>query len=599
MRSRWLPRRNTSVKSITQKRKEGYMRTLSKWLVPFLFLGLAFELSAGGETGSGATYDYTIAATNSHRRDPDVNITKGWVDEYFDVNFEWVITENQLEKLNVLLAAGDTPDMMAFRLSASQLATYADQGVLAELPVSMIREHMPEYYAQQQGLTTNPLFWKYGEIDGRHMGLPTVRPGNMNRRGITWNGQWLANVGITEIPTTLDEFGEAFSRFRNQDPDGNGAKDTFGFTAGGDAGNAPEQFFEEIFGAHGTFAFKWIEKDGGLVYGFTDPGTKEALALLADWYDQEIIDPEWVTEIRRKDGANDISWKFANEKIGYVSSYGSDDSEWDGGGHLNRKFHTAHPELRKYIYNDPNCWPDNCQGQGHYEIIAFTEIDAAKHAGEYHPYVLGDPPVGPRGDAGMSVRGGAPVYTLFGRQLENDEDKFVRLLEILNEMATDRHVYYQAALGCFADQPETEWCADYPVWEWVPFDGGVGEKFQQTQAWLDDSRRADADLAGGFSTNPFWTLATWYNLARGGGGIQRQTLYDNHAQSHTVEDPMKVTLPSQAEYADVNKVLHEFFYKVILGTQSVDDYDDVVAQWRRNGGDVLTREANAWFDTVK
>ena len=49
----------------------------------------------------------------------------------------------------------------------------------------------------------------------------------------------------------------------------------------------------------------------------------------------------------------------------------------------------------------------------------------------------------------------------------------------------------------------------------------------------------------------------------------------------------------------MDKVLKEFFYKVILGTQSVDDYDSVVAEWRRNGGDVLTREANEWFASIK
>ena len=76
---------------------------------------------------------------------------------------------------------------------------------------------------------------------------------------------------------------------------------------------------------------------------------------------------------------NDVSWKFANEKIGYVSSLGSDDSEWDGGGHLNRKWHTAHPEHRSYIYTDPDCWPDNCSGKGHFSIIAFTEIDPDAH----------------------------------------------------------------------------------------------------------------------------------------------------------------------------------------------------------------------------
>jgi len=571
------------------------MRKTAMWLVPLLIVGFAVDAAAQ------TRYEYSVAATNMHRRDPETNLTKGWMDEYFNIDTEWVITENQLEKLNVLLAAGDIPDVMAFRMSATQLAIYADQGVLAELPVSMIREHMPEYYAQQQEFG-DARIWKYGEIDGKHMGLPTVRPTNIYRRGVNWNAQWLIDVGIDRVPETLDEFEEAFLRFRNGDPDGNGARDTYAFTAPGDWGNAPEGFFQEIFGAFGTFAFKWVEKDDRLAFGFTDPGAKEALALLADWYANEIIDPEWVTEIARKDGANDIAWKFGNGKIGYVSTLGADDSEWDGGGHLNRKWHNAHNEHRKYVYTDPDCWPDDCQGKQHFEIIAFTELEPDRFAGEYHPYVMGEPPIGPRGDSGMSVPGLGPVYTLFGRHLERDQDKYVRLLEILNEMATDRHVYYQAALGCFVDGAPTEWCSDWPVWEWVPFEDprGVGERFQQTQQWLDDPRRADVGSgAGGFSTNPFWTLATWYNTSRGGGGLQRQTLYDMHARNNTVDDPLKVSLPSQAEYADVNKVLHEFFYKVILGTQSIDDYDDVVARWRRNGGDVLTREANAWFDTVK
>ena len=257
-------------------------------------------------------------------------MTKRWLDEYFDVQFDWVTTENQFEKLNVLLAAGEIPDMIAMRMNPVQLATYADQGVLAELSVDTIREVMPEYYAHVASFGDERV-WKYGEIDGKHMGLPIISPWNIYRRGIAWNAQWLHNVGIDKVPETLDEFEDAYLKFRNDDPNQSGAKDTYAFTAPGDQETAPAGFFQEIFGAHGTFAFQWIEKDGTLQYGFTDPGAKEALALLADWYANEVIDPEWVTEIGRKDGANDVSWKFANEKIGYVSSLGSDDSEWDGG----------------------------------------------------------------------------------------------------------------------------------------------------------------------------------------------------------------------------------------------------------------------------
>ena len=201
------------------------MRKLSLLLVLVLLGGFALELAA-------QEYTYTSAATNMHRRDADLNMTKRWLDEYFDVQFDWVVTENQFEKLNVLLAAGEIPDMIAMRMNPVQLATYADQGVLAELSVDTIREVMPEYYAHVASFGDERV-WKYGEIDGKHMGLPIISPWNIYRRGIAWNAQWLHNVGIDKVPETLDEFEEAYLKFRNDDPNQSGAKDTYAFHRAG------------------------------------------------------------------------------------------------------------------------------------------------------------------------------------------------------------------------------------------------------------------------------------------------------------------------------------------------------------------------------
>jgi len=603
--------RRTDVREKNEKRtNKKKMRKQAIWIVPTLILGAVFSSYAGGTDASAPeAYEYSIASWNQQWRDENINLSKLWMDEHYGVTFNWVSTENQFEKLNVLMAAGDIPDILAMRMDVGRLTTYADQGVLGEIPMSMIREHMPDYVSLIDGFGDSRV-WSYGEVDGRNMGLPIIAPSDFFRQGIAWNAQWLLNVGITSIPQTIDEFEAAFLKFRNEDPDQDGAKDTYAFSAPGAHEFAPEwgsqkkDFFEEIFGAFGSFPFEWVEKDGALVYGFTDPGTKEALALLADWYAQEIIDPEWVTEIPREVGVNDVAWKFANERNGYIAIYGGDDYEWDGGGHVNGKWHNAHPEHRKYFLKDASCWPE-CAGQYKYDVVAFTEIDPQRFAGEYHPYVNGEPPIGPRGDRGMMVKGTSPQYIAFGRQLADDEPRFTRLLEIYNEIATDRKRYYQAALGCFVDAPEaTEACADWPVFEWVPFDSEFGDKFTNTDAWMTDSNKArreelGGNAAGGFSTNPWWVFATWYNVSRGESGQQRNLLYETHMTSNTVERALKVGLPSEAEYADVDKVLKEFFYKAILGTQSVDDWDTVVAKWRRNGGDVLTREANAWFDSVK
>ncbi len=364
-------------------------------------------------------------------------------------------------------------------------------------------------------------------------------------------------------------------------------------TAPGNREDAPKGFFDEFFGAFGTFPYEWVEKDGKLVYGFTDPGTKEALALLAGWYAEELIDPEWVTEIARKDGENDVSWKFANDKIGYVSTLGAGDNQWDGNGHLNRKWAQFREDQWPYIWTQ-KCRPEpGCEAEMWlHEHLGFKEIDASAHPG-YHPYVNGEPPVGPRGDAGMPVRGLVPVYIAFGRQLEREQPKYIRLLEVLDEISSNLDTYFEAGKG-------RRVFPDFETWVWVEWDKGPLYRYNQwTPYRLQNIDNYFGDYSGGNSMNPFWGFHWWYEPANGPAGLQRMRTVEHIASSGTVERPLKLPLPSAVEYADLDKPLNELFYRVILGQQSVEDWDSVVAAWQRNGGDVLTQEANEMFAGMK
>ena len=561
-----------------------------------LLVGGALIVPAEGSDESGAsadvTYEYDWATGNAHRRS-DGNHAKAWAEDHFDIKVNWIGTDNQVEKLNVLLAAGDIPDLLTVGMDIGGLATYVDQGVLAELPRSMIEEHMPGYMDTYLGGFDAPDLWSFSEFDGRNMGLPLLHPGGIARRAIAWNAQWLLNTGFTEIPVTLDEFEAAFRAFRNDDPDGNGQRDTYPMTAPGNREDAPKGFFDEFFGAFGTFPYEWVEKDGKLVYGFTDPGTKEALALLAGWYAEELIDPEWVTEIARKDGENDVSWKFANDKIGYVSTLGAGDNQWDGNGHLNRKWAQFREDQWPYIWTQ-KCRPEpGCEAEMWlHEHLGFKEIDASAHPG-YHPYVNGEPPVGPRGDAGMPVRGLVPVYIAFGRQLEREQPKYIRLLQVLDEIASNLDTYFEAGKG-------RRVFPDFETWVWIEWDKGPLFRYNQwTPYRLQNIDNYFGDYSGGNAMNPFWGFHWWYEPANGPAGLQRMRTVEHIASSGTVERPLKLPLPSAVEYADLDKSLNEFFYRVILGQQSVEDWDSVVATWQSNGGDVLTQEANEMFAGMK
>ena len=140
-----------------------------------------------------------------------------------------------------------------------------------------------------------PQVWLYSYYEGKNYGVPNLfYTGKAPFIGM-WRMDWLKNAGIDKVPETLDEMHDAFVAFTNGDPDKNGKKDTYGMT--GDL-TATHFTFTEIFGAFGVLPFNWMEVDGKVVYGGLQPETKQALALLAQWYKEGLISPDFITDIK-------------------------------------------------------------------------------------------------------------------------------------------------------------------------------------------------------------------------------------------------------------------------------------------------------------
>lgn len=99
---------------------------------------------------------------------------------------------------------------------------------------------------------------------------------------------WLDKLGL-KAPTTLDEFEEVIRAFTEQDPDGNGKKDTYGFTYAGDSiyntgwVADPVILFSANAGKH--YPGSWQEDENGqLVYGSIHEGNKKTLERMAQWH---------------------------------------------------------------------------------------------------------------------------------------------------------------------------------------------------------------------------------------------------------------------------------------------------------------------------
>lgn len=104
---------------------------------------------------------------------------------------------------------------------------------------------------------------------------------------------WLKKLNL-KAPTTLAELETVMDAFVNQDPDGNGKKDTIALSVG--FKNDLNTWMSEsgwIFGMFGAMPNQWNKAaDGSLAYGSIQPEMKPALTKMKEWMEKGYIDKE-------------------------------------------------------------------------------------------------------------------------------------------------------------------------------------------------------------------------------------------------------------------------------------------------------------------
>ncbi|CAM4463764.1 type 2 periplasmic-binding domain-containing protein [Paenibacillus tarimensis] len=61
--------------------------------------------------------------------------------------------------------------------------------------------------------------------------------------------------------------------------------------------------------------------------------------------------------------------------------------------------------------------------------------------------------------------------------------------------------------------------------------------------------------------------------------------------------PLTETMQSKNEL--LNKLLNETYNKIIYGQQPLDAFDTMVENWKKSGGEQITKEVNEWYDSAK
>lgn len=212
-----------------------------------------------------------------------------------DIEFRLVsrAAQDLINNLNMIIASGDYPDVIQFE-QVAMVNKYVEEGILLPLD-DLLKKYGPEILA----IRTDTMF-EISTFDGKKMAIPITDNTAVSVPII--RKDWLDELGLS-IPTTMEEYENCLKAFTENDPDGNGKKDTYGISG---TNNLSTEVFAQVFAYHGvppsggTGTGSWQIRDGKLVNGSVCPEMLDALKLINKWYNAGWVDPEFPLYSRDK-----------------------------------------------------------------------------------------------------------------------------------------------------------------------------------------------------------------------------------------------------------------------------------------------------------
>ena len=232
------------------------------------------------------------------------------IEEKTNTKLSITISDDVTKTLNLEIASGSLQDIVVTQKFS--FYDYIDSGNFLEL-TELLKQYGSEVtnnHISQQG-------WEVTKVDGGKIyGIPGE---NYNSKYVTaFRKDWLSKLNITvKERYTLDELTSILKAFTNDDPDGDGKKDTYGLTTA-QKGSAWNQSLMAIFGAFGGQPNQTYLKNNKFVPFNTSDDFRAALQYTKGLWDAGVIDPEIFIL-----AADQAIQKLAQGKAGAFSSWWS------------------------------------------------------------------------------------------------------------------------------------------------------------------------------------------------------------------------------------------------------------------------------------
>ncbi|GAA3399538.1 extracellular solute-binding protein [Paenibacillus hodogayensis] len=460
------------------------------------------------------------------------------------VRKRWEAPGDQVEqKTNQMIASGDIPDF--FIVNLTQLAQLQRADLIEPLTAVYAQHASPAVRAviEQAG----PEVLEAARIHGELMGIPFTGVAKESVPVLWLREDWRLKLGLPK-PETMDDLLRIAERFAAGDPDGNGRRDTYGLGLDKNLGMAIG-FFNGFHAYKGT----WISRAAGrLAYGSIQPEMKFALGRLRDMYLAGQIDEEFgikeTAKVYDTMGSGRLGMAF-----GTISA---------------TSFYQQTPDSRWFAYAVPSYGSEKTMVQHGLNVV--TGFWVVKK-GNPHPEAI----------LRMADEFVDKFYT-------NTKDEVYKRFNY--DIDTRTSVWMQAPVKLYKSYKNAEISAHLE-----PFLTRGTPPTETERAALTPEEREKygqiQDYLTGRSTD--WTVIARNGLAGGGTVIMDYVRNGQMLPNRFYGSPTKTMAQRQI---NLSKLEEDAFTKIIMGAP-LDDFDRFVEDWKRLGGDEITKEVNEWANT--
>lgn len=448
-----------------------------------------------------------------------------------------------------LTGSEDLPDV--FPVYGTQMIADMIESGRAKDITDDIEQYMPERIKeiyQQFPETYYPL-----TKDGRIYGIaccPALTEGEV----MVIRQDWLDNLGL-KAPTNMDEFEAVIKAFTEDDPDGNGQKDTYGFTYCG-SGIYSTGWVSDPVSLFSAYSGKFIpgawreDENGNLMYGSIHEGNRKTLERMAQWHANG-----WIFQEAAATGAWDALNPFIEGKAGiFIGRPWAISSV--------RDVTTVAPDAVITAY--PNIRQDN--GEPTYQAAEVND-----------------------------------GWLMFNADFEH-MDKFFEYYDWIYDVAFGTGDFQYGYLQDY----DYDIVNDEVVFDSTLFDPPVADPFMPGKSTVLkntpalDAMQAYMNVANGeephsgaeiraaadFKTVP--DMAAGYALA----GEHRDELLPNMFNAEP-------TATMKKSWEQLQTMEKQVYTNIIYGNEPIEAFDKFVEDWKAQGGDQITQEVNEWYQTVK